>query len=204
MALPAVLAALALTASAACSSGGGSKGSAGAGATVTVATEVPRTTTTNPYAVPAVIDVAYVNRVLAGLDAAVGDVVRIVVRTHTIPREAYDRLRSLYGTDDDLQLTIDSFQDDMRRNFSGYRLDPGNKVTTVVQLISIRTTCVFARVTRDYSAVGTNPKTADIQWVALKPLDKLRDPNNYNSTLWAYIYEGFPPDHRQPPDPCST
>src|SRR3954452_13325268 len=110
MALPAVLAALALTASAACSSGGGSKGSAGAGATVTVATEPARTTTTNPYAVPAVIDVAYVNRVLAGLDAAVGDIVRQVIRTKAIPQEALDRMRAVYADPARLQRSIDGFQ----------------------------------------------------------------------------------------------
>ena len=36
------------------------------------------TTTTNPYAVPPVIDEPYVNRVLAGLDQGVGDIVRLV------------------------------------------------------------------------------------------------------------------------------
>jgi hypothetical protein len=41
----------------------------------------PTTVPADPYAVPAVIDAAYVNRVLEGLDAAVGDVVRIVYRT---------------------------------------------------------------------------------------------------------------------------
>ena len=80
-AIPAVLAALALLASAACSGGGADKGSAGANPTLatdpprtnpTLATVPAPTTTTNPYAVPAVIDAAYVNRVLAGLDAADG------------------------------------------------------------------------------------------------------------------------------------
>src|SRR3954464_237000 len=99
---------VALLASPACSKGAADKGSAGAGGTV--ATEPDRTTTTNPYAVPAVIDVAYVNRVLAGLDAAVGDAMRLVVSTHTVPREAYDRLRAIYATDGSLQLEIDLLQ----------------------------------------------------------------------------------------------
>ena len=118
-AIPAAVAALALLASPACSRGGGERGSAGAGPTATVGTEPPRTTTTNPYAVPAVIDIAYVNRVLAGLDAVIGDVTRIVVRTRTIPPDAYDRLKAAYGTNDLLQLTIDSVQSDMRRGLQG-------------------------------------------------------------------------------------
>jgi hypothetical protein len=196
----AVLAVALLTALPACKQSSADRSTAGA--TGTVATEPAPTTTTNPYAVPAVIDVAYVNRVLAGLDAVMGDTVRLVVRTRTIPREAYDRLRAIYGNDDALQLAIDLFQDDMRRNFAGYKSEPGNKVSTVAQLISARANCVFARVTRDYSAVGTNPRTADVQWVAIRPLDAQRDPDNYNQTSWALTYDGFPPDRTQPKDPC--
>lgn len=111
-ALPAALAALALLASAACSDGGGaSKGSAGANPTL--ATEPPRTTTTNPYAVPAVIDVAYVNRVLLGLDAAVGDIVRLIIQTRNIPPEALDRLSAVYAEPNRLQRSIDGFQRDI-------------------------------------------------------------------------------------------
>ena len=54
--------------------GGGDDDALGPTATLPQAT-----TTTDPYAVPAVIDEAYVNRVLAGLDQAVGEVTRLVV-----------------------------------------------------------------------------------------------------------------------------
>lgn len=212
-AIPAILVALALTASAACSTGGADKGGAGANPTLatepprtnpTLATVPPATTTTNPYAVPSVIDVAYVNRVLAGLDAAMGDVTRLVLRTRTIPREAYDRMKAIYHNDERLQLSIDSFQSDMRRNFAGYKPDPGNKVSNVTQLLTITRLCIFARVTRDYSAVGANSSSADTQWVALKPLDPARDPNSYNPTTWAFAYEGYTETRSQPPDPCAS
>ncbi len=52
------------------------------------------TTTTNPYAVPEVIDEAYVNRVLAGLDQAYGDLTRLIVSTENIVPEAIDRLKT--------------------------------------------------------------------------------------------------------------
>jgi len=169
---------------------------------VTVATEPERTTTTNPYAIPAVIDAAYVNRVLAGLDAITGDVVRLVLKTKTIPREAYDRLRAIYATDDWLQLEIDSFQKDLRNGLTGYRPDPGNAITTATQLITVTPTCVFARVNRDYSAVGTNSTTSDTQWVALRPLSTDRDSQRYNPTTWALAYEGYTQTRNQPPDPC--
>ena len=69
------------------------------------ATVPQATTTTNPYAVPPVIDEAYVNRVLAGLDQAVGDVIRLVVSSRTLSPEALDRLRTIY-VGDALDLSI--------------------------------------------------------------------------------------------------
>jgi len=199
-AISAVLAVVVLAASAACSSGGPDRSTVGANPTV--ATEPPTTTTTNPYAVPAVIDVAYVNRVLAGLDAAMGDVTRLILRTRTIPREAYDRMRAIYDNDERLQLAIDSFQSDMRRNFAGYRPDPGDKKTTVTELLTVTRPCVFVRVTRDYTAVGQNSSSADTQWIALRRLDTSRDPHGFNKTQWAFSYEGYTDTRSQPSDPC--
>ena len=51
------------------------------------------TTTTNPYAVPPVIDEPYVNRVLAGLDHSVGDAVRLAMRTRLMDEEVFYRLQ---------------------------------------------------------------------------------------------------------------
>lgn len=198
-ALRAVAAAMALAASAACSSTPADTASPSA----TVRTEPPTTTTTNPYAVPEVIDVAYVNRVLAGLDAAVGDVTRMVVRTRTIPREAYDRLRAIYATDDSLQLAIDILQRDIRRNLMGYSSNPGNQVSTVVHIITGKASCVFAQIRRDYSAIGPGASTtSDRNWVALRRLDPSRDIDGYNQAGWSIAYEGFPPDRSEPSDQC--
>lgn len=201
-AIRAVLAAAALLASAACSNGdGGSKGSAGANPTL--ATEPPRTTTTNPYAVPAAIDLDYVNRVLAGLDAQLGDVTRLLIRTKTFPPEAYDRLKALYTDDQALQLKLDAFQSDLRRGFQDYKPSPGNKVTTVTKTITVSATCIFVEVRRDYSAVAINNNVIHPQWAALKPLDPSRDPHKYNSTKWALAYDSVQPDLAQPANPCA-
>ena len=198
-AIVAVLAATLLTALAGCSSSSAEK----AGPTATVPTAPATTTTTDPYAIPPVIDAAYVNRVLAGLDGITGDSVRLVVKTKTIPREVYDRLRAIYATDDWLQLQIDSFQGDLLKGLTGYRQEPGNAVTIATQLITIRPTCIFARVSRDYSAVTSNSTAPDTQWIALRPLNGDRDPQRYNSTSWAFAYEGYTQSRSQPPDPCA-
>lgn len=198
--IPTAVAALFLSA-AACSSSSADK----AGPAATVGTEPVTTTTTSPYAVPAVIDAAYVNRVLAGLDAVVGDAVRIVVAARNLPPEALDRLRAVYAEDELLQLDIDGFQRDLRNGLSDYRPNPGNQVTIVAELINATPACIFSRVRRDYSLVGTNPLPGiGDAWVGLKPIDVSRDPNRYNPTPWAFVYDGFPKDRSRPPDPCAS
>jgi hypothetical protein len=200
-AVQAAVAALLLTALAACSSSSGADRDTATAQTV--ATEPPTTTTTNPYAVPAVIDAAYVNRVLAGLDAQMGDVIRLVFDTRTIPREAYDRMRAIYYDDQGLQLAIDGFQRSMRNGFAGYRPEPGNIVSKVDQILSAATTCIFVQVSRDYSAIGLQSTTRDIQWIALRPLIPQRDPQQFNQTNWSFSYEGYTETRSRPTDQCA-
>jgi hypothetical protein len=111
----------------------------------------------------------------------------------------------LYADPEYLQIRIDGLQTDMRNGFSNYKPKPGNQASAVTQLITSKPNCVFAKVQRDYSAVGLNPSAdLSIQWIGLKPLDATRDPKHYNPTPWAYVYDGFPPNHNQPPDPCAS
>ena len=198
----AALALALLLASTACHPSSAEK--AATGPTPTVATEPAPTTTTDPYAVPAVIDTAYVNRVLAGLDAQMGDVTRMVIVTRTLPREALDRLRAVYGSDQWLQTSIDSFQRDLRNGLTSYKADPGNKITVTNKLIAVNRDCIFAEVSRDYSKVGINASSPDTQWVALRPLDPSRDPHGYNPTKWALIYDGYTETRSRPSDPCGN
>ena len=195
------LATLLLTASAACNS---SSDAERVTAPNTVATEPPATTTTNPYAVPAVIDIPYVNRVLAGLDAVMGDATRELIRSRTITAEVYDRLRAIYGNNSLLQLVVEAIEEEMRKSFSGYKPNPGNRSSTVTRVVTAQSNCIFVRVQRDYSAMSPQPNPSDPQWVALKPLERVRDFLGYNPTPWAMTYDGLTPDRSQPNNPCST
>jgi hypothetical protein len=170
----------------------------------TVATEPARTTTTGPYDIPPVIDAAYVNRVLAGLDAVYGDVTRMVVSTKRLPPEALARLRAIYDDPGVLQLKLDAIQMVIPNGLSQFNRNPGNQVTTAVKLLSVKPTCIFASATRDFSQVGPNGLDADPIWVALVPVNPARDPNHYNATSWAFRYDGFPPSRTQPADPCAA
>jgi hypothetical protein len=160
------------------------------------------TTTTNPYAIPPVIDAAYVNRVLAGLDQVIGDAVRLVVKNRVVDEEVYYRLSSVY-LGDTLQLNLDGIQEDLLGGMRGYRETPGNNVTTVTRLITATNTCVFAEVVKDYAPVNASGQAnLSTQWVALVPLDFQRDVRHYNPTSWILLYEGFRDDLTQPADPC--
>jgi hypothetical protein len=196
----------------ACADKGADRGSAGANPTLatdpprsnpTLATVPPATTTTTPYALPAVIDAAYVNRVMAGLDAVMGDATRSVIRARTFTSDAYDRLRAIYADNSLLQLVVDAVEDEIRKGFTGYKVNPGNRLTTVTSIISAKPSCIFVRVQRDYSALSSAPGSEDPQWVALKPSDSTRDPQGYNRVNWGMILDGFSRDRSQPADPCS-
>jgi len=161
------------------------------------------TTTADPYAVPEVIDEAYVNRVLAGLDQAVGDVTRLVVASQTIPHEAVDRLKAIYLDDDLLQLVVDSYQEDLLRQLQGIRANPGDRKTTVIDLLSVDSDCVFAKVSTDASAVALTPNATYIQWVGLVPANN-QAAKELNPTSWGILYEGSTPDLTAPSDPCAA
>jgi hypothetical protein len=167
------------------------------------ATLAQPTTTTDPYAVPPVIDEAYVNRVLAGLDKAVGDVVRLVVSSRTISPAAIERLEAFY-IGDALQLQVDLFQNDMFDRFAGYRESPGDQVTTVTKLIDASDSCIFAEVHKDLSAVSLNPNPRFAkQWVALVPAAPGHDRSGVNKTRWVFLYDGFRQDFTAPASPCA-
>jgi hypothetical protein len=170
----------------------------------TVPTAAPTTTTTDPYAVPAVIDIAYVNRVLAGLDAVMGDVIRLIVSTRIIPREAADRVRAVYATDHLLNLTLDGFSQDVAAGLEDYRREPGNRVTKVSQVIEASPSCIFASVTTDYSAISAHGgSSSSLSWVALVPRNPSRDPFSFNETGWMLRYDGVQGDGSAPQTaPC--
>lgn len=200
-----------MVAAAACASvlmaaGGCSSPTPVAGSGATVPTEPERTTTTRPYAVPAVIDAAYVDRVLAGIDAVMGDVVRMTMANKAIVPEAYDRLKAVYADSHGLmQDQIDLLQSQTRRGFPGSRPQPGNTATTVTHLVAATPSCIFARAKRDFSAVSTSPSSVlDPLWLSLRPADPARDPAGYNQTRWAVTFEQVFFDRSEPKNQCAS
>lgn len=185
----------------------GSDGPSDDGPTASVPTVPP---TTNPYAVPDVVDVAYVNRVLAGLDQAMGEVTRLVVAAKAIPPEAVDRIKAVYGDDSSnpdghVQVSVHGIEASIRQGFADTKESPGNMVTTVTDLITATPSCIFAAVEQDYSAVSSKPPPRIRRhWVGLVPLDPAQDPKHYNPTPWVFDVNGVRADMSQPGNPCAA
>lgn len=157
----------------------------------------------DPFAVPTVIDSIYVDRVLEALDRALGDILRELVSSKQLLPEPLSRLSSLYQGEY-LQLRVDLLQEDFRNGFADYRSDPGNQRTTLVRLYSANTSCIFAEVSRDYSAVTPNLTGQGSQsWVSLRPRVPASDPHRINPTPWIITYDGFQPGREAPEDQCA-
>jgi hypothetical protein len=95
-------------------------------------------------------ETATVDRVLAGLDAVMGDIQRTLVRERRITPEVTERLRAIY-VGPELLNQIDAFKADLANGLVGLKNPPGNRVTTVSRLITVSPICIFVEVTRDYS-----------------------------------------------------
>ena len=155
-----------------------------------------------PAAPPVSAEEAVVNEVLAGLDAVMGDLQRILVRERQITEEVVDRLQAIY-TGPELLNQIDAFRADVANGLTGYKAVPGNRVTTVSRLITVSPICMFAEVTRDYSPIteGAAPRPRSL-YVILVTKHEADDPRQLNPTPWAMLYDGVQADGSQPEDVC--
>jgi len=155
--------------------------------------------------VPAVIDAAYVNRVLAGLDAANGDIYRTVISTRSITPELVDRIKALTATNAQFDLALKVLQQEARDGFAAFLPNPGNDRTSVSELITADSLCIFAKVDRDSTAVVRTTALNFPQWVALRRLDPPRLNLAYNPTGWGFIYNGVESTLQRPSkNPCTA
>ena len=111
-----------------------------AGGTATVPTAVT-TTTVDPWAVPAVIDVAYLQRVMDRLDQSLGDALRELVAAKSVDPKVDQILRAIYS-DSELPVAERDFQlhpGDLAK----FRTDPGDPASRVTGVLSSTPNCVF-------------------------------------------------------------
>ena len=175
------------------------------GPSATVRAE-PATTTTTLVPVdqvPAVIDVAYVQRVIDVLDHVMGDAVRALVAAKAPDRAFYERHRAVY-----LDPQFDTVQADFGRlaadELRALRENPGDPVTKIDRLITATSPCIFAKVIRTFGpSLNVEPARKDTEtWLALGRKRPDFDPSKRNPTAWAIGFDGSNVSGREPKDPC--
>ena len=192
--------ALVLVVAAAC---GGDSRNDDARPSATVPPEPPTTVPADPYAIPPVIDAAYLNSVFEALDRVDGDVSRLIVANNAFVPDAAIRLRAIYS-EDEFRRQQEQWLGSLRRGLDRFRRPPGNRRSTTERVISARSDCVFAAVSIDLSPVTTNEPAVATEYIAIRPVEAPAQSKQHNPTPWMITAEGFNEDRSQPPDPCAS
>ncbi|MGH9152382.1 MAG: hypothetical protein ACRD03_08310 [Acidimicrobiales bacterium] len=159
------------------------------------------TTVVDVSAIPEVIDEAYLNRVLAALDAVEARATELIVANKALVPEAAEILNSVYA-DDRFSAHADAWVEALVDDPALSSVRAGSRRTTVERVITAGPTCVWSEVRRDYSETTATPQPLQTEYVALRPLDPSNDPNQHNSTAWMITVDGFNADGSEPVDPC--
>lgn len=163
----------------------------------------PRPSTTDTtavdYSVPEVIDVAYVEKVMAALDRVYGDAIRTLARERQITQAFLERLAAIY-TPAEFKLAQDIWVRDVASGLDGLLPNPGDPTTAVNRLARAEPTCVVAAVKRSFAATRSRPDKETPPWyIALIPRSA---PSGLNPTPWIIAFDGFKDDGSEPRDPC--
>lgn len=177
-------------------------GGATADTTVPTAPSTSASTTTavaDISTIPAVIDEAYLNRVLAALDEVETQATRLIAANKRVVPPAAVLLKSIYSSDE-FTILVDGWNRAMLTDPETQALkadDPGRQ-TTVKSIISASRECVYVAVSRLFLRTGhTLP-----DYISLQPLDRTNDPEHHNPTAWMVGSSGVRNDNQQPSNPC--
>jgi len=175
-------------------------------APATVRTE-PATTTTSVFPVdqvPAVIDVAYVQRVIDALDHVMGDAVRALVAARVPDRAFYERLRAVY-LDPEFERVQADFGRDAAEGLNDYRASPADPSTHVDRLITGNDECIWVADTRDFGPFLNFVPADDAKrgFLAFGRKRSELDLATRNPTAWMIAYDGRRLNGEEPRNPCA-
>lgn len=161
------------------------------------------TTTVADYSVPAVIDAAYVEKVMAALDRVYGDAIRTLATERQITEQFLSRLAAIYG-DKQFDLAQRAWVRDVADGLDDLRSPPGNPMTVVQRAVRLDADCMVAAVERTFRAARDPVTSTPQKYIALVPKPEGRDPGSLNPTPWMMSYDGFvaEPAGAEPESPC--
>lgn len=146
----------------------------------------------DPFAIPEVIDAAYVNRVLAALYRVDGDVFRSVVQTGSIGEEHALGLAAIYA-EPQLSFEIDQLQRSIL-DLRNVRSPPGDRVVQVVKVIQASARCIVVETQFNYEAVLVEPeppRAGIAAFVALVSGSSVSDRLMSNPTPWLILNAAY-------------
>lgn len=159
----------------------------------------PPATPTESYEVPAVIDEAYVERVLNALYRVEGDALRLMLEAGTMTPEAERLLQSLYA-EDYLPPVVDAYQTEAAAGFVNVRRPSGDTTFDVHEVISATPTCIFASGLRNFSATAGEPPDRtgeeDFVWLSPSQPQQAGNPTPWKIELQLYRTDGLPEEDR--------
>jgi hypothetical protein len=184
---------------------GGCFGRAGGRADDTLPPPVATTTTTAvSYAVPAVIDQAYVAKVMAALDHVYGDAVRHLAQTRRIDDQFLKSLVAIHNPRI-FQLAEDLWVRIQARGFAGLAATPGDPVTRIDKLLRADRQCILLQGDEDLTPLfERDDATNHHKFVALTPIRADRNPDAINKTPWTVNLSGQATDGTLPEDACTA
>lgn len=163
----------------------------------------PATTVPNPDAIPAQITPAYINAVFSVLNHIYGSVSRLDISTDNVPPESVAYLRAIFNDPlyaQELAVASKSLTTDL----TNVRRPPGDRLTTVVKLLGVSSSCIFAQTTTDYSQVlKVAPAFHGSEYYELQPKQAGSDPNGLNPTPWAIAFNVSFTTPTKFPDKCA-
>ncbi|MDQ1439229.1 MAG: hypothetical protein QOK43_2858 [Acidimicrobiaceae bacterium] len=164
----------------------------------------PKTTSTTApsFDVPAVIDAAYVGRVMQALDHVYGDGVRHLAVSRSVDEEFLKHLLAIHNPRI-FQLAQDLWVKIQARGFEGLAATPADPVTRVDKLLRADRDCILIEGDRNLSPLhAQDDPTNHDRYVALSPLRPDRNPVALNQTPWAINFSGQRTDGSVPEDAC--
>ncbi len=172
----------------------------------TVPTEAPAPSTTSVpdvSTVPAVIDEAYLNEVLRVLNRVDGDAMRLIVQEEDLVPPAVERLAAIYHQEE-FNNQLRAWGNQLQEGLETFKSPPGDKINSVVRIVTDRRDCIYLETTEDYRPVSTVAEAPITMFVALQPKVTTADGQGFNGTPWMISFVGVSPEGSDPGlSPCA-